>query len=275
MERVTALRAMRLLRVGKNLELHARIDIDAGPAYTSYNVIGEIPGHDRADEIVVMGAHLDSWGLGTGANDNACNVVMMIDIARQMTRLGIQPRRTIRFVLWNGEEQGMIGSWRYTQDHADEMDRHVMAGSVDIGSGRILGLFTNGRPELADPVGRALAPVEGLGPFEQVDVPIVGTDNYDFMMQGVANLVANHDPYNYGPNYHAASDTYDKVDLVQLRLNAAIMAAITYAFAEMDVSWDRHTQAQIQNLVDETDLGKDMRTFGLMSGWEDGSRGRR
>jgi hypothetical protein len=274
MERAAAQRAMRLLRAGKKIELHARIEIDAGPSYTSYNVIGEIPGTDAADEIVVMGAHLDSWGLGTGANDNGCNVVLMIDIARQMKRLGIQPRRTIRFVLWNGEEQGLIGSWRYTQDHADEMDRHVMAGSVDIGSGRILGFFTNGRPELMEPVRRALEPVDGLGPFTQIDVPVVGTDNYDFMMQGVANLVANHDSYNYGPTYHAASDTYDKVDVVQLRLNAAIVAAVTYGFADMDLDSKRHSRAQIQMLVDETNLGKDMRTFGLMSSWEDGSRGR-
>ena len=87
-------------------------------------------------------------------------------------------------------------------------------------------------------------------------------------------MLNNHDSYNYGPNYHAASDTFDKVDRVQLRLNAAIVAAIAYAFAEMDLSWKRHTRAQIQTLVDETDLGGDMRTFGLMSGWEDGSRGR-
>lgn len=275
MERSAAQRALRLLRAGKSLTAQVQIDIDSGPSYTSHNVIGEISGSDRADEIVIMGAHLDSWGLGTGANDNGCNVAMMIDIARQMKRLGIQPRRTIRFALWNGEEQGLHGSWRYTQEHADEMDRHVVAGSIDIGSGRILGFFTNGRPELVEAAERALEPVEGLGPFTQIDVPVVGTDNYDFMVQGVANIVANHDPANYGPTYHATSDTFDKVNQTQLRLNSAIVAAVTYAFANMDVTWKRHTRAQIQSLVDTTALGRDMRTFGLMAGWEDGTRGRR
>ncbi len=273
MAREHAKRALRLLREGKHLDLTAKLDIAGDGSYESYNVIGEIRGKGKPDEFVVMGAHLDSWGLGAGANDNGCNVVMMIDIARQMKRLGIQPRRTIRFVLWNGEEQGMIGSWSYTQAHAAEMDRHVVAGSVDIGSGRITGFFTNGRSDILEPVGQALAPVNGLGPFQQINEPIVGTDNYDFMVQGVANLVANQDPANYGPNYHAESDTYDKVDTRQLRVNAAIIAAVTLGFANMDVSWTRQEYADVQKLIDSTGLRSQMDMFGLYPGWKDGSRG--
>ena len=141
-----------------------------------------------------------------------------------------------------------IGSWAYTRTHADELDRHVMASSYDIGSGRITGFFTNGREELVEVVDQVLAPVKGLGPFHNVNAPIVGTDNYDFMMQGVANLVANQESANYGPNYHARSDTFDKVDLHQLRLNAAIAAAVTYGFAEVDVTWSRHRRRDIQRL---------------------------
>jgi hypothetical protein len=102
MERASAQRAMRLLRSGNSLDLWVRVDLEDAAPFESYNVIGEIRGSELADEFVVIGAHLDSWGLGTGANDNGCNVSMMIDIARQMKRLGIQPRRTIRFALWNG-----------------------------------------------------------------------------------------------------------------------------------------------------------------------------
>ena len=275
MEREAAKRALRLLRHGKKLQLTAIIDVQTGGEYESYNVIGEIRGSEKPDEIVLIGAHLDSWGLGTGANDNGCNVAMMIDIARQMQRLGIRPKRTVRFALWNGEEQGMIGSWRYTYAHADELDKHVMALSVDIGSGRILGFFTNGRADLLEPVQRALAPVQGLGPFEQIDEPIVGTDNYDFMVQGVANLVANHDPANYGPNYHAESDTYDKVDLRQLKLNSAIVAALTLGFANMEVTWKRQTRQEIEQLLQTTSLRQQMEMFDLYPGWEDGTRGRR
>ncbi|MFQ5650149.1 MAG: M20/M25/M40 family metallo-hydrolase [bacterium] len=274
MAREDAKRALRLLRAGKQLMLTAKIDVDDRSHYESYNVVAELPGAQEPEEIVVMGAHLDSWGLGTGANDNGCNAVMMIDIARQMQKLGIKPRRTIRFVLWNGEEQGMVGSWRYTQRHAGELDRHILACSVDIGSGRILGFFTNGRQEILEPLNRALAPVKGLGPFQQVNEPVVGTDNYDFMMQGVANLVANHDPFNYGPNYHAESDTYDKVDVRQVRLNAAIVAAVAYGFANMEVAWKRQTRAEVQHLIDSTSLRNQMDMFDLYPGWQDGTRGR-
>lgn len=276
MERGQAKRTLRLLRADKKLFLTAKIDIQTNGQYRSFNVIGEIPGSEKPGEYVVIGAHLDAWGLGTGANDNGCNVVLLIDIARQMKRLGIIPKRTIRFCLWNGEEQGLIGSWKYTHTHAHELDGHIMACSIDIGSGRILGFFIGGREGLIEPVSQALKPVQGLGPFQQINHPMVGTDHYDFMMQGIATLVPNQAPANYGPNYHAASDNFDKVDLHQLKLNAAVMAALTYGFANMDVTWKRHTRAQIQQMIDTTTgLKQQMETFGLYSGWLDGTRGKK
>ena len=275
MERDGAQRALRLLRSGAELSVEARIAVHSGGPYESYNVIGEIPGAGASPEIVVVGAHLDSWGLGTGALDNGCNVAMLIDVARQMKRLDIVPRRTVRFVLWNGEEQGLEGSWGYVRRHQDELDRHVMAASIDIGSGRITGFFTGGRPELAAAVERSLEPVAGLGPFVQVDEPIVGTDNYDFMMEGIGNLVAAQESANYGPNYHARSDTFDKVDQTQLRLNAAVTAAVVLGFAEMDADWGRQSREQIQRLVDSTTLGEEMKTFGYWDDWVTGKRGRR
>ena len=113
-----------------------------------------------------------------------------------------------------------------------------------------------------------------MGPFQQLNIPIVGTDNYDFMIQGIGNLVANQAPVDYGPNYHAGSDTFDKVDFNQLKLNAAVVAALTYGFANMDVTWKRQTRAQIQNLINTTDLKRQMEMFGLYTPWLDGTRGR-
>ncbi len=276
MKREQAKRALRLLRAGKTLSLTAKIDVTWGGEFQSFNVIGEITGVEKPGEFVVIGAHLDAWELGTGANDNGCNAVMLIDIARQMKQLGIKPKRTVRFALWNGEEPSpsFLGSWAYTRTHAAELDGHIMACSIDMGSGRILGFFTNAREEIIEPVNRALEPVAGLGPFRQINAAVVGTDNYDFMMQGIANLVPNQAPANYGPSYHAESDTFDKVDLHQLRLNAAIMAALTYGFANMEVSWKRQTRTEIQKMIDTTDLRKQMEMFYLYPGWLDGSRGR-
>lgn len=275
MERESAKRAQRLIRDGKSLELTATIELDSGYAYQSANVIGEIRGGGKPDEIVLIGAHLDSHDLGTGALDNGANVTMLIDIARQMTRLGLTPNRTIRFALWNGEEQGLVGSWRYTQRHEDELDRHVMAASFDIGTGRILGFFTGGMDGLGAMVDNYLQPVSGLGPFQQVNVPLVGTDNFDFMMQGVPNLIAMQDDANYASNYHAASDTFDKVDQWQLKLNSAIAAAIAWGFANGDDRLPRQTRAQIEELVGNTDLEQQMRTFGIWEQWDSGERGRR
>lgn len=274
MERTAAQRVLRLLRQGQALDITVELELARDGAYTAENVIGEIRGSGAPEEIVVIGAHLDSWGLGTGALDNGCNVAMLIDLARQIRRLGLRPRRTIRFALWNGEEHGLYGSWGYVKSHRNELDRHVLGASYDIGSGRITGFFTGGRTDVVDVVERSLEPVQGLGPFEQVDSPLVGTDNYDFMMEGVANLVANQASANYGPNYHAGTDTFEKVDLRQLRLNAAIAAAVTWGFANLDLSLPRQSREEIERLIEHTDLADQMRMFRLWEPWLAGERGR-
>ena len=275
MEREAAQRAQRLIRAGADLELTADLEVESAGPYESWNVVGEITGAEKPEEIVVIGAHLDSWDLGTGALDNACNVALVIDVARQIQALGLRPRRTIRFVLWNGEEQGLFGSWGYAKSRAAELDRHLITVTLDIGSGRVGGFFTGGRAELLPVVERALEPVAGLGPFAQVDEPIVGTDNFDFMLEGVANLVANQEPANYGPNYHARSDTFDKVDLRQLRLNAAVAAALTWGLAQGEVTWRRQSRAEVEKLVESTSLKEQMASFGLLEAWQNGTRGRK
>ncbi len=275
-ERDEASRMQRLLKGGAQLTMNAVINAAFGEAFESYNVIGEIEGSDLKDEIVIMGAHLDSFALGTGANDNAVNVAIMMDIARQMRALNIQPRRTIRFILWNGEEEGLVGSRRYVAAHDDEMNKHVMAMSVDIGSGRINGFFTNGRGSELDPIlNSALKSVKGMGPFMTADEPIVGTDNFDFMISGVANLVASHESATYGQNYHAETDTFDKVDQRQARLNAAIIAAVAMEFANADISLPRHSRSQISRLIETTSLKDQMRTFGSYDDWKAKKRGRK
>jgi carboxypeptidase Q len=275
MEREEAQRALRLVRAGHALTLTEKLDIESGGSYESFNVVAELAGTTKRDEIVVIGAHLDSWGLGTGANDNGCNAAMVIDVARQMTRAGVKPARTIRFALFNGEEQGLLGSWGYVKTHQAELDRHVMASSYDIGSGRINGFFTGGRPDLVAQMNRALAQVAAFGPYTHIDAPIVGTDNFDFMIEGIPNLVGNQDAYNYGPNYHARSDTYDKVDIRQLKMNGAIAAAVTWAFANDLERLPRQSRAEIETLMKTTDLPQQMKMMGVFDDWTAGRRGRK
>jgi hypothetical protein len=274
MEREHAQRALRLVRSGHALTLTATIDAEGGPAYLASNVVGEIRGSERPEEIVLFGAHLDSHDLGTGALDNGVNVTMLINIARQIARLGLQPKRTIRFALWNGEEQGLVGSWKYTEQHEAELDQHVVAASFDIGSGRTTGFFTGGRPGLVALVDAYLKPVAGLGPFQHADVPIVGTDNFDFMIEGVPNLIAIQSDANYASNYHAESDTFDKVDQHQVRLNSAIAAAVIWGFANDTERLPRQSAEQVRALIDSTDLEQQMRNFAVWHYWERGERGR-
>ncbi len=274
MEREHAQRAMRLLDDGKSLTLTATIGIEGGESFTSTNVILEIPGTTHPDEIVLFGAHLDSWGLGTGALDNGVNVTMLMDIARQITRLGLKPRRTIRFALWNGEEQGLVGSWKYARQHRDELDNHIVAASFDIGSGRTTGFFTGGRPGLIPLLDDYLSSVAGLGPFQHADVPIVGTDNFDFMVEGIPNLIAIQSDANYASNYHAESDTFDKVDRYQARLNSAIAGAVIWGFANDTRRLPRQTRAEVETLISSTDLEAQMRNFAVWEDWAAGTRGR-
>jgi len=271
--REDASRIIRLLMDGHHVTFNATIDAVTGDSFISHNVVAEIPGTTKRDEVIIIGAHIDSWALGTGANDNGCNVAMMIDIARQLQKLGIRPKRTIRLALWNGEEQGYFGSWAYTRDY--DMDKHKLAISIDIGSGGIIGFFTNGRQELVKQVDDLLGPVNDLGPFNQLNIPIVGTDNFDFMLEGVPNLVGIHKPQVYGPNYHASSDTYDKVDLKQLKMNSAIVGAVILGYANSDYNLPRHNRNEIEKMIHDTNLELSMRMFNVWDPWVSGERGRK
>lgn len=266
----------RLSRLAASGEVRVRLlsAPKAGGAYTSRNVIAELPGREKPEEVVVLGAHLDSWELGTGANDNGVNVALVMDVARGFKELGLAPRRTIRFVLFTGEEQGMWGSRGYVATHAREMDRHAAAVIFDIGSGRTSGFFLNGRPELQKPVDAALSVVTGLGSFLHPPDGIDGTDNFDFLLAGVPNLVANQDSVPYIPDYHAESDTFDKVDQREAKANAAIAAALVYGLAESpERPAKRQTRAEVEKLLVDTKLEPQMRAFLQWADWEAGKRG--
>jgi Zn-dependent M28 family amino/carboxypeptidase len=223
---------------------------------------------------VLLGAHLDSWDLGTGAEDNGVNAALVIDVARAIKKLGLQPRRTMRFVLWTGEEQGMWGSAGYVVSHAAELDRHVATITYDIGSGKTMGFFLNGREELRRPVNDALE-AAGLSAPDHAQDAIDGTDNFDFLLSGVPNLVANQDATPYVPDYHAESDTPDRVNAEQAHRNAAIAAAVMWALAENpERPARRQSKAEVNKLITDTRLDEQMKMFGQWDDWASGKRGR-
>ncbi|HZI93309.1 MAG TPA: M28 family peptidase, partial [Patescibacteria group bacterium] len=254
--------AARLARLSQKGEVRVRLSIrnKIGPAYESRNVVAEIRGREKPEEVVLLGAHLDSWDLGTGALDNGVNAALVIDVARGMKELGLAPRRTVRFVLFTGEEQGMLGSAGYVHRHAAELDHHVGVVVLDVGSGRINGFYLNGREELRGRVAEALGPVAGLGPFRQTLEALDGTDNFDFLLSGVPNLVADQDAAPYLPDYHAESDVFEQVDGREAMANESITSALVWALAE-DASRPvgRQTRAEVEALIMKAGLDGQMK----------------
>ena len=201
------------------------------------------------------------------------NAALVIDVARGMKELGIRPRRTVRFVLFNAEEQGMWGSAAYVRRHAAELDRTVAAVIFDVGSGRTTGFYLNGRGELRKPVNDALSAVAGLDAFDHTLEAVDGTDNFDFLLSGVPNLVASQDWSPYLPDYHAESDTFDKVDAREARANSAIASALIWGLAESEQRLPRQSRAEVDKLIIETKLDAQMKAFGQWDDWIAGRRG--
>ena len=268
--------AERLARLAAKGEVRVRISMTnrTAPTYESKNVIAEIKGREKPDEIVLIGAHLDSWDLGTGAEDNGVNVAMVIDLARAFHELGLRPRRTLRFALFTGEEQGMLGSEAYVARHKSELDRFAATVVFDSGSGKLSGFYLNGREELRKPINRALDSVEGLGATQHVVDAIDGTDNFDFMISGVPNLVGIQDPIPYLPDYHAESDTFDRVNLSEEKNTEAVAAVLLWNLAEnADRPAPRLTRSETEKLIIDTKLDEQMKAFGQWDDFKAGKRG--
>jgi Zn-dependent M28 family amino/carboxypeptidase len=241
-----------------------------GPGFESSNVIAEIKGGEKPQEFVILGAHLDSWELGTGALDNGCDATLVIEVLRAIKRSGVQPKRTIKFMLYSGEEQGMIGSGAWANKHRAEMDNIVADVVFDTGTGKLTGYSLGGRKDIVDAVKQLTAPVRSLGADEMTTDAFVGTDNIHLLWQGIPTLVANQKEENYLENYHASSDTFDKVDFAHLKDNVIVAAATVFAIADADERLGkRQSVAEVEALVKETGLDEQMRVQGLWPQWEE------
>jgi carboxypeptidase Q len=239
------------------------------------NVVGEIRGYEKPDEVVVLGAHLDSWELGTGALDNGCNAALVIEAARAIKVSGLLPRRTIRFILFSGEEQGLLGSWAYVRAHRAELDKYRGMIVFDAGVGRVTGYSLGGRRDIEAAVQEILKPFTGWGVNEQTLDASGGTDHVDFLLEGVPTLNANQDVANYLQNYHAASDTFDKVDIRELKLNTVLAAVTAWGIADrVEPIGKRQSRAEVEALLKETGFDKELKAFGMWQDFESGARGR-
>ncbi len=201
----------------------------------AYNSLGEIPGGDKAGEYIMIGAHLDSWHMGTGATDNGAGSIVMMEAMRIIKTLDLKPRRTIRIALWSGEEQGLFGSSAWIENHP-EMHAKISAYlNVDNGTGRIRGIWDQSN-ERAIPVFEQL-----LWPFRDLGVVAVrhgntgGTDHLSFDRAGIPGFNFIQDPIEYGSRtHHTYLDTYDHLVLDDLKQAAVIVAATAYNLAMRD-----------------------------------------
>ncbi|MFO7767577.1 MAG: M20/M25/M40 family metallo-hydrolase [bacterium] len=199
-----------------------------------YNVIGEIPGTDRADEFIVLGNHLDSWHLGTGATDNGAGSVIMMEAMRILKALDLEPRRTIRIGLWGGEEQGLFGSRAYVEDHADELDRISAYLNLDNGTGKVRGIWTQNNAGVIPVFEQLLWPMRDLGVVAVRHGNTGSTDHVAFDAAGVPGFNFIQDPQEYGTTYHSNLDTYEALALEDLEQAATVTAILAYHLAMRD-----------------------------------------
>ena len=268
-------RIARLLASGHPVWADLAIPNHVGGPITATNVVAELKGSAAPDEFVVLGAHLDSWELGTGALDNGCDAALVIDALRAIKASGLRPRRSIRFILFSGEEEGLLGSHAYVITHHQELDRAAGVVIFDTGTGHVSGFSVGGRKDVLPAADKIVAPLKQFEATTLTTDAEWGTDNFDFMLEGVPTFVANNLKGNYLVNYHASSDTFDKVDMDQLKKQVGEAAILTFGLAsDSGRVGPRLTRAQVAQTLQETHLDQQLETFGIWKDWQSGKRGR-
>lgn len=250
-------RLWRLAENGHQVELEVTIvNRDYPEGRTSYNVIAEIPGTDKKDEVVMLGGHLDSWHAATGATDNAIGCAVMMEAARILAALGVKPRRTIRVALWGGEEQGLLGSQAYVREHFGTFENpkpefFTFNGyfNVDSGTGRIRGASIFGPPEAAAVLREIFEPFEDLGIVGAIWTDsrrTGGTDSTSFNAAGLPGIGLGQDPIEYTSHtWHTNLDTYERIVEEDVKKSATVIASAVYHVAMRDERLPRFSKEQM------------------------------
>lgn len=198
-----------------------------------YNTVAEIRGSEKPDEVVILGAHLDSWDLGTGSTDNGTGSMAVLEAARTLAKLNLKPKRTIRFVLFTGEEEGLVGSAKYVDAHKDELEKISGVLVHDTGTGRVLTLGLHDNYQDREIVDQVLAPLKELKLLEPTMRRSFGTDHASFDDAGVPGFLVIQDGAEYSLTHHSQSDTFDKVWKDELNQGAQVLAAWAYNTAQL------------------------------------------
>ena len=235
------------------------------------NAVGEIVGSDFPNQIVVVGAHLDSWDLSQGSTDNGVGSVCVLEAARAILESGYKPLRTIRFVLFTGEEQGLLGSFAYVKRHEAEMPNHVAMMTLDNGQGPVVSLDTGGHANLIPDMRPFVEAMKSFGNLSLDDRAVFDTDTGPFILAGMPGINLGQDSPEYKYTHHSNVDSFDKVRTETLDQDATVMALTAYWIADrperLETPWPAARTAQM--LVKQHQDGL-LKAFGL---WPFGNLG--
>ena len=197
-----------------------------------YNTVAELPGASKPDEVVILGGHIDSWDLGTGATDDGTGIMAVLEAARALKTVGAKPKRTIRFVLFSGEEEGLHGSRAYAKAHEKEMAKISGVLVHDMGTGRVKSIGLQGRYDLREVMERVVEPFKEAVNLEELSMrTMMGTDHLSFLPFGVPAFAVVQDEAEYRKTHHTESDTFDKVYADEINQGAKVLAAWAYNVA--------------------------------------------
>jgi carboxypeptidase Q len=216
--------------------VHLVLEDGSRPDAPSFNVLAELPGRELPDEIVVIGAHIDSWDVGEGAQDDGAGCAIVMESLATLRRLGLVPRRTIRAVLFTSEEEGAQGAKTYAEAHANELARHVAAFETDIGAGTPLGFRIDAAPAAVAEARELVTLLTPLG-ATVIDEGFSGSDINAMRPAGVPLLGLFSDPTHYFDVHHSVADTLEKIDPAALGRNVAAVATMAYVVADRPTRW--------------------------------------
>jgi carboxypeptidase Q len=250
-----------------------RVRLNVQNAFTngpveSANVVGEIRGRENPEQVMVVGAHLDSWDLSEGATDNGFGSASVLGSAEAIVKSGMRPRRTIRFVLFTGEEQGLDGSFAYMKQHQSEMGNHLGSLVLDNGQGPVKEFQLGGRDDLVAsfrPFAQSLGAIRDIPVTDKVEN---GTDTLPFSMAGLPGINMDQDSPEYKYTHHSAADALEAVKPDVLAQNATLMALTAYWIADRPerfaTPWNAERTAKMLRKQGQYDMLKAFRlwTFG-------------
>ncbi len=230
----------RIAQYGKTLRVRFTQTPKIVGTTQSGNVIGEIVGRERPDEVVIIGGHLDSWDLGTGAVDDGAGVAIAAAAAKKLLDAGLRPRRTVRVIFWGAEEVGLLGGFAYLERHRADLEKHVLGTESDFGAGRAWQLnaqVSEPGQAVVDSIARLVAPI-GISPGN-MDSPGAGPDLIPMVQAGMPSLRFTQNGMDYFDLHHTHDDTLDKIEAEALDQNVAAFAVFAWLVAESTVNFWR------------------------------------